>query len=168
MSAARTSAVRTRDWVVPIVVAAIAAAAVASLGGALTELGPWYRSLVRPSIQPPDWVFGPAWTLIFTLCAVSAATAWRLARTGRQRAMVVGLFAVNAVFNVLWTVLFFKLHRPDWALIEVVFLWASIVVLIVALRPISRLSAWLLAPYLLWVTFAGVLTWRISVLNGPF
>lgn len=113
-------------------------------------------------------MFGPAWTLIFTLCAVSAATAWRFARTGRRRALVVGLFAINAVFNVLWTVLFFKLHRPDWALIEVVFLWASIVVLIVALRPISRPAAWMLAPYLAWVTFAGILTWRISVLNGPF
>ena len=168
MSAVRTPSVRTRDWVIPIVVAAIAAAAVASLGGALTELGPWYRGLVRPSIQPPDWLFGPAWTLIFTLCAVSAATAWRRARDGRTRAMIVGLFAVNAAFNILWTVLFFRMHRPDLALIEVVFLWASIVVLIVALRPISRLSAWLLVPYLLWVTFAGVLTWRISVLNGPF
>lgn len=159
---------RTGGWVVPIVVAAIGAGAVAATGGLLTELGPWYRGLVRPAIQPPDWLFGPAWTLIFTLCAVSAATAWRRASDGPRRALVVTLFAVNAALNILWTVFFFRLHRPDWALIEVVFLWASIVALIVVLRPISRPAAWLLVPYLLWVTFAGILTWRITVLNGPF
>jgi benzodiazapine receptor len=158
----------SRRWIVPLVVAAVAAAAVAGTGGALTELGPWYRSLARPSIQPPDWLFGPAWTLIFALAAVSAATAWRRAPDAERRTLVVALFAVNAAFNILWSLLFFHLQRPDWALVEVAFLWGSIVALIIVLRPISRAAAWLLAPYLAWVTFAAVLNWRIVALNGPF
>lgn len=151
----------------PILVAAFAALLVAGLGSTVTDLGPWYRGLAKPDWQPPDWLFGPAWTLIFALAALSAATAWRDAPSREAREWVVLLFAVNGFLNVLWSLLFFRLQRPDWALVEVALLWISILLLIIYLARFSR-SGRLLWPYLAWVGFAAALNWRIVQLNGPF
>lgn len=161
------SAARTALWK-PIPFAAIAAFGFATLGGTLTELGPWYRGLAKPDWQPPDWAFGPAWTIIFALAAISAALAWRYAPTKELREWVIGLFALNGFLNVLWSLLFFRLQRPDWALVEVVFLTASIAVLMVFVWRWSRLAAALLVVYLAWVIFASVLNWEIVRLNGSF
>ncbi len=152
----------------PILVALIVAFLVGALGGTITEIGPWYQGLIKPSWQPPDWLFGPAWTLIFALAALSAATAWRDARSREDREWMIGLFALNGFLNILWSLLFFRMQRPDWALIEVFALWASILILILVLRRYSPLAAFLLVPYLAWVTFASALNWRIVELNGPF
>lgn len=137
-------------------------------GGLLTTIGPWYRDLRKPSWQPPNWAFGPAWTIILGLAAWSAAEGWTASPTGAAKAVVVGLFAANALFHFLWSPLFFRWRRPDWALIEVGFLWLSIAVLILWLAPFSERAAWLLAPYLAWVTFASLLNRAIVRLNGPF
>ncbi len=152
----------------PVVFAAAAALLVAILGGLMTELGPWYRSLVQPAWKPPDWLFGPAWTLIYSLAAAAGVLGWRRAPDRARRESMLLLFALNAFLNVLWSLLFFRLHRPDWALIEVVFLWLSIVALMVFLQRYSPASAWLLLPYLLWVAFAGFLNLATVRLNGPF
>ena len=156
-----------RQWKV-IAVAAIAAAFVATLGATVTDIGPWYQELRKPAWKPPDWLFGPAWTLIFALAALSAATAWRDARTGIHRDWIIILFSVNGTLNVLWSYLFFRAQRPDWALLEVILLWGSILLLIVYLARFSRTAAWLLLPYLAWVTFAGALNWAVVQLSGPF
>lgn len=161
-----SSAVR-RYWK-PVLAAAVLAAAVAALGASATELGPWYQALRKPAWQPPDWLFGPAWTLIFALAAVAGVLGWRGAPDRHHRLRLIAWFALNALLNVVWTWLFFRFHRPDWALAEVVFLWLSIVVLIVVLMPYSRIAAWLLAPYLAWVTFAAVLNLAVVRLNAPF
>jgi tryptophan-rich sensory protein len=150
----------------PILAAAVAATLVAALGSTMTELGPWYRSLAKPHWQPPDWLFGPAWTLIFALAALSAAFAWRDAP--RDRHWTVALFAVNAALNVAWSALFFRFHRPDLALAEVALLWLSILVLVVYLWRRSRPAGVLLLPYLAWVSFASLLNYEIVRLNGPF
>ncbi len=152
----------------PLIVAGLGAVALSLAGGLLTEIGPWYRGLRKPGWQPPDWLFGPAWTLILGLAAWSAALGWEAAAGAGQRTLVVGLFALNALFHLLWSPLFFKLRRPDWALAEVPLLWLSILALIVTLLPISKLAAWLLAPYLLWVAFAAWLNLTIVRLNRPF
>lgn len=152
----------------PLAVGAAAATLVAGVGGALTHIGPWYRALAKPWFQPPDWVFGPAWTLIFALCAVAGAEAWRRAPDGVARTRVVVLFALNAILNVTWSLLFFHLRRPDWALAEIGFLWASIALLVVVLGRHAPRVRWLLAPYLAWVTFAAVLNAAVVRLNGPF
>jgi translocator protein len=151
----------------PFGAAARAATAVAALGAAATDLGPWYQELQKPSWQPPDWLFGPAWTLIYALCALSAATAWSATSDRIERTRILGLFALNALLNVLWSELFFGRHRPDWALVEVVPFWLSIVLLIVALAPISRRASLLLLPYLAWVAFAAVLNLAVVRLNPP-
>lgn len=147
----------TRRWLQPLLVAAAAAILVATVGGTLTDTGAWYQSLRKPAWQPPDWLFGPAWTVIFALAVLSAATAWRFAPDSSARERIVGLFALNGFLNVLWSLLFFRLQRPDWALYEVTLLWLSIVVLIVVLFGLSRLASLLLVPYLAWVSFAGML-----------
>ena len=149
----------------PYAVAFAIATAVAATGAGLTNLGPWYRELVKPSWQPPDWLFGPAWTLIFALCAVAGAGAWARAGDAAARRRLLTAFAVNGVLNVSWSALFFRLQRPAWALVEVVLLWASIVVLMRVCAASWRPAAWLLAPYVAWVSFASVLNAAIVRLN---
>ena len=148
----------------PVAVAAGLAMFVAALGASATDVGPWYQALHKPSWQPPDWLFGPVWTIIFALTAYAGVLAWNASRLPR-RMQVMAIFALNALLNVLWSELFFNLHRPDQALIEVVPFWASIVGLIVAVGALSRRGAWMLAPYLAWVLFAGVLNLAIVRLN---
>lgn len=155
----------TQRQLVPVMIAALVAVLVASLGASVTDLGPWYQSLRKPAWQPPDWLFGPAWTVIFALTALSAAQAWRDAPDQASREWMVGLFALNGFLNVLWSFLFFRLQRPDLALVEVVAFWLSIVALIVVLNRYSRTAGLLLIPYLVWVGFAGVLNWAILSLN---
>jgi tryptophan-rich sensory protein len=147
-------------------VAAALALAVASCGGALTHIGAWYGALIKPSWQPPNWLFGPAWTLIFSFIACAAVVAWRQAVRREQRVLLLGVLALNAVLNVLWSLLFFHLRRPDWALVEVVPLWLSILLIVVVVRRWSRRAAWLLAPYLAWVAFAAYLNLTLVRLNG--
>ncbi|GLK78301.1 TspO/MBR-related protein [Methylopila turkensis] len=141
---------------------------VAGVGGALTRLDSWYDGLKRPKLQPPDWAFGPAWTVILALAATSALLAWRNAPDDAARMLVVALFGVNGALNILWNLLFFTRKRPDHALVEVVFLWLSILAAVVTFRTFSPVSSWLLAPYLVWVGFASYLNLEIVRLNGPF
>jgi benzodiazapine receptor len=156
----------SRFWL-PVLAAAAAAIVVASLGATMTDLGPWYQSLTKPSWQPPDWAFGPAWTVIFALAAISGVIAWRFAETDAQREWIIGLFAINGVLNILWSALFFRFHRPDWALYEVVPLWLSILVPIIAFSRYAKTASLLLVPYLAWVSFAALLNYEIVRLNGP-
>ncbi len=152
----------------PAIIAIGVAVFLGVFGGLMTPIGPWYKNLRKPPWQPPDWLFGPAWTIILGLWAWSAVLAWRAAADAGARADVLILFGVNAICHALWSPLFFRMRRPDWALIEVVFLWASLVALVVGLWPISHLAALLNLPYLLWVSFASVLNRAIVRLNGPF
>ncbi len=152
----------------PILIASAAALAVSSLGAWLTVLGPWYRTLVRPPWQPPDAWFGIAWTTIFALAAVAGVLAWRAAPDSASRRAVIVLFAINGALNTLWSVLFFRLQRPDWALMEISFLWLSIAALMWRFKDWSKAAALLLLPYLLWVSFASLLNLATVRLNGPF
>jgi benzodiazapine receptor len=149
-------------------IAAGIALSVAASGGALTILDEWYFSLVQPSFKPPDWAFGPAWTVLFILMAISGVIGWRAAADQAQRMRLLALWALNIVCNLVWSLLFFFLQRPDWALVEVVFLAASVGLLIVHLRPYSPRAAWLLVPYLAWVCFAAAVNLGVVLLNGPF
>ncbi len=148
-------------------VAAIAVIIVASTGGALTRIDAWYFALKQPAFKPPDWVFGPAWTLLFFLIAWAAVVGWRasaaLEPSPRPRMLL--LFAINALANVGWSLLYFFLRRPDWALVEVVILWGSILALILHFRPYAPRAALLLVPYLLWVSFAALLNFETVRLN---
>ena len=150
----------------PVLAAAPFALLAAILGGAETTLGPWYYSLQMPAWKPPDWLFAPAWTVIYAVIATSGVIAWDEAPDAR--AAIVALFAVNAAFNVAWSPLFFKLRRPDWAFYELLPFWASVLALIVYIAPRSPTAGGLLVVYLAWVSFAGWLNWQIVRLNAPF
>ena len=93
---------------------------------------------------------------------------WHASRSEQERWQWLGLWALNAFCNVFWSVIYFKWHRPDWSLVELLFLWQSIFILIVFIYPRRRVAAWLLLPYLLWVTTAGMLNHATISLNGPF
>jgi len=140
----------------------------AGIGGALTELGPWYFALKHPDWKPPDPYFGVIWSVIFTLCAVSAGLAWRSAQSAEHKKRVVVLFGANAFLNILWSALYFKLQRPDWAVFEVVFLWLSIMLLVMGFWRLSKKASCLLIPYWVWVSVATVLNIETVKLNGPF
>lgn len=151
----------------PIIVALVLAVLTGVLGGLATDIGPWYFSLVKPSWQPPDWLFGPVWTTIYVLTGIAGVRAWRRGNAVQRRRFLIALLA-NVVLNILWSVIFFTLKRPDVALIEVVPLWLSVLWMIVLVRGYAPLSAVLLLPYLLWVGFAAYLNWTIVALNAPF
>ena len=157
----------TGDWGPPLVAAGVAVV-VALAGGLLTTTGPWYHALRRPSWKPPDWAFGPVWTTIFTLTAISGVMAWNADSGLASRTALVVTYGINAVLNIAWSGLFFRMRRPDWALLEVVFLWVSIAALILVTARVSGLAATLLLPYLVWVGIAACLNRAIVRLNGPF
>ena len=158
----------SRAWLMPIVIAGLIALIVAVLGATITEIGPWYHGLVQPRWAPPDAAYGVAWTAIYAFTALAAVTGWLAMPTSREREWLLGLFALNGFLNILWSLLFFRLHRPDWAVVEVLGLWVSVAALIVIIWRRSLTGAVLLLPYLLWVTFAGYLNMIIVRLNGPF
>ena len=151
-----------------IVTAALAAIALAVLGALSTDIGAWYANLREPAWKPPDALFGPAWTLIYACAATAGVRAWTRTRERPQRDWILVAFALNGTLNVLWSLLFFRLHRPDWALMEVGALWASIVLLMWLLGRRARSAAWLLLPYLVWVSFAAALNASVVELNAPF
>jgi tryptophan-rich sensory protein len=150
------------------IVAAIITIFVLVVGGLMTTVGPWYRGINKPSWNPPDWIFGPAWTAILALAAWAGVLAWDNAPDTGDRLIIAGLFGVNILLHMAWSPLFFNLRRPDWALIEVPFLWLSILALMIGLARYSTLASWLLLPYLLWVAFAAYLNFTIVRMNPPF
>lgn len=158
----------SRMIIIPVTIATAAAICVAALGATVTDLGPWYQALQKPAWNPPDVVFPMGWTVIYALITVSGITAWRTAPTSAKAEWVIGLFALNGFLNIGWSLIFFRLQRPDWALIEVALLWLSILAIILYCGRFSRSAAWLIAPYLAWVSFAAALNWAVVQLNAPF
>jgi tryptophan-rich sensory protein len=158
----------TRASLFPVLIAGLIAVMVAVIGATITDIGPWYRNLAQPRWAPPDAAYGVAWTVIYALTALAGVTGWLAMPRWSEREWLLGLFALNGFLNILWSLLFFRLHRPDWALVEVLGLWLSVVLLIVFVWRRSMTGAVLLVPYLLWVTFAGYLNMTIVRLNGSF
>jgi len=155
-------------WILPVAVATVAALCVAALGATITDLGPWYQALEKPAWNPPDIVFPMGWTLIYALITVAGINAWRAAPTAAQSEWVISLFALNGFLNIAWSLIFFRLQRPDWAFVEVIVLWLSILALILYCGRFSRSAALLLVPYLAWVSFAAALNRAVVELNAPF
>jgi tryptophan-rich sensory protein len=139
--------------------------AVSALGGLATanSLGTWYQALAKPSFNPPDWVFGPVWTTLYILIAVSGWMVWRKAGFSDHRAFAA--YGGQLVLNLLWSVLFFGFQQPAVAMVDLIVLWITISANMILFARHDRTAALLLAPYLLWVSFAGVLNVAIVVVN---
>lgn len=131
-----------------------------AVGGLFTApaITSWYQYLTKPEFSPPNWLFAPVWTTLYLLMGLSWYFAW-------QKGAPKGLFLIHLVFNSLWSVLFFGFKSPGLALVEIVILWVLITAVIVQFRRFSKLAAWLLLPYFLWVSFAGSLNFSIFRLN---
>jgi len=124
----------------------------------------WYKTLNKPSWNPPSQVFGPVWTTLYILMGVAAWLVWR---SGDVRSvwLPLALFGIQLALNAAWSWIFFKMQRPDWAFFEILILWVAIAATLVAFFRHSQLAGWLLVPYLAWVSFAAILNFTIWRLN---
>lgn len=152
------------DFTTALIAGAVFCIVLAIAGGVLTRLTPWYDALRKPSWKPPDWAFGPIWTLVFVCLTFAIAYAWSAADAS-QRPLMLWALAVNAALNIAWSGIFFVMKNPLLAMLELVIFWISIVALIYVLGSVSRTAALLLLPYICWVTAAGLLNFQIVKLN---
>lgn len=126
----------------------------------------WYPLLNKPVFNPPSWVFGPVWTLLFVLMGISFYLVWQN-HFGGKTIQCVGIFAVQLLFNFLWSILFFGLKNSLLAFVDLFLLWILIWVNFIIFYKVVKISGYLLLPYLAWVSFAGVLNFSIYILNKP-
>lgn len=124
----------------------------------------WYQTINKASFNPPSWVFAPAWTTLFTLMGIAAAIIW-LSEKNEARKKALTVFGVQLVLNTLWSIIFFGMKNPALAFVEIIFLWLAILYTIILFRKINRKASCLLIPYILWVSFASVLTLSVAILN---
>ena len=148
---------------IPFVAVCFLAAGVGALA-TNSSVKTWYPQLQRPQWTPPDWLFGPVWTALYLMMAISAWLVWRGSDSGAPR-FALTLFGVQLVLNALWSVLFFGLRKIGPAFAEILLLWMILIATAVAFLPLSLLAAWLLIPYIAWVGFASYLNFRIWQMN---
>ena len=149
---------------IPALIGWLALCFAASAGGLFVSVDGWYAGLQKPSWNPPPWVFGPAWTLLYVLMAIAAWMIWREGGWKRQK-LALSLFLAQWFLNALWTPLFFGLHRSGIAFAEILGLWFALALTVVSFWRVRKLAGYLLLPYLAWVTFAGTLNFTIWRLN---
>lgn len=125
----------------------------------------WYATLTKPSFSPPNWVFAPVWTTLFVLMGISLYLVWSKELQNRDVKISLFIFGIQLVLNVLWSFLFFGLHSPVYAFVEIIILWAAIALTIQKFSKVSRTAGLLLLPYILWVSFAAILNFSIWQLN---
>jgi translocator protein len=137
--------------------------AAAAMGGLFLP-GEWYAGLRKPSWNPPNWIFGPVWSALYTIMAMAAWLVWKRGGFAGQRVALL-LFLVQLLFNALWSPLFFGLHQPSLAFVDLMLLWLTLLATIAAFWKARRLAGAMLLPYLAWSTFAGSLNFAIWRLN---
>jgi translocator protein len=156
-----------RKQIAGLVVSLLIVFGVAFLGKLFTDLSAstWYPTLVKPSWTPSGDTIGMVWTILYTLMGIAAWIVWRLGR-GRVRRLPLGIYAIQLLLNSGWSALFFGLRNPGSALFEIGVLWIAILATAAAFWKVSKPAGTLMAPYLIWVSFAGVLNAMIWRLNG--
>ena len=142
----------------------IAVAFLPVLGAVGAKPGEWYLNLRKPPLNPPGWVFGPVWTLLYLLMGISAWMVWNKADAAARRPAM-GIFGVQLFCNGLWSWLFFTRQRPDLAMVDLIAMWVAIVAMIRSFHRIEPRAGLLQVPYLLWVSFAGYLNLSLWWLN---
>jgi len=136
-------------------------------GGFVTagSIPDWYAKLTKPPGTPPNVVFGPVWSVLYLMIGISLARVWHFAPTGPEKRRALIRFAIQMILNLIWTPLFFGAHLVSVALAVIVSLWVMILLTILAFKPLDRVAAWLLVPYLVWVSYATYLNAGFFVLN---
>lgn len=126
----------------------------------------WYKILNKPVFNPPDWLFAPVWTFLYIVMGTSLFLVWISENVPpKTRYMALTFFALQLLFNILWSAFFFGMRSPLLSFIDIILLWISIIITLVFFKKISVLATGLLIPYLLWVTFAGFLNYAILIMN---
>jgi translocator protein len=133
--------------------------------GNVGSLNEWYVQLKKPAFNPPGYLFGPVWTVLYILMGISLYLAWK-SPAGNQRDYALTIFALQMALNFAWTFIFFHFRQPGWALVEIIALWLLIFIMIFTFYRINKTAALLQIPYLLWVSFATVLNASIWILNN--
>lgn len=155
-------------WAVWIMLIAFIAVCLGAAGfGAIattSEIDGWYKTIEKPSWNPPAYVFGPVWTTLYVMMAVAAWLVWRPAGLKAAKTPLT-LFAVQLALNIAWSWVFFRFHQPGWAFVEIVILWLAIAATTIAFFGRSKIAGGLMVPYLVWVSFASVLNFAIWRLN---
>lgn len=123
----------------------------------------WFNTLVKPSFNPPNYLFGPVWTLLYVLMGVGLYLILQSTSETKRRALFI--FVIQMVLNVAWSFIFFYFREPGWAFVEIILLWFFIISMIIVYSRINKWAAWLQTPYLAWVTFASVLNGSLWYLN---
>lgn len=129
-----------------------------------TGVGSWYQTINKPSWNPPGWIFGPVWTTLYVLMGIALYQVWRSPGT-KARNTALLFFAVQLILNFFWSFIFFNKQNIGGALMEIIVLWVFILLTIFAFARINKLAAWLLVPYISWVSFATILTYTIWKMN---
>ena len=146
----------------------IAICQVAGLIGSIftmPQIENWYSDLSKPWFNPPNWIFGPVWTLLFLLMGIALFLVWSEAGDNRKKIKAVSVFSIQLLLNILWSVLFFGLNSPLSSFVEIIFLWVFILITLVYFYRVSKTAGLLLLPYLFWVSFASALNFFIWKLN---
>jgi translocator protein len=136
-------------------------------GGTFTsaEIPNWYATLNKPSWQPPNWLFGPVWTTLYILMGIALYLVWKADANASLKQTAILLFAIQLILNFFWSIIFFNQHQIGWALVEIIVLWILILLTIFSFSKINNTAAWLLVPYISWVSFAAILNYTIWQLN---
>ncbi len=129
------------------------------------SISTWYVYLQKPPINPPNWIFAPVWTTLFLLMGVAAFLVWNKGLKRKEVKIALGVFIVQLILNIFWSIIFFGLHNPFYAFFEIIILWLAILWTIITFYKISKPAAFLLLPYILWVSFAAYLNYAIFILN---
>lgn len=151
-----------------MLIAAIVICNVAGFIGAIfttSAIPAWYSTLNKPSFSPPNWLFGPAWTTLYVLMGIALFLVWSKGLKTKGVKIALTFFGIQLVLNALWSIIFFGLKSPLWAFIELCVLWVMILITIITFYKVSRPAAYLLIPYIAWVSFAAVLNFMIFYLN---
>ena len=129
------------------------------------QIAGWYNTLNKPTFNPPPWLFAPVWTALYIMIALAAYLVWQQRNSSKTYKITASIYIVQLAFNFLWSMVFFGLHGILPALFVILLLWVSIILNIRWFKKYSKTAAWLLAPYLLWVSFASILNLSIYLLN---
>jgi len=158
---------KKQSAIVSIIVWIVVCLAVGYVSSLFTtpSIATWYASLNQPAFSPPNWVFFPVWTTLYILMGIATGLVWTKRSSNKKAGSAVNLFVVQLILNFAWSYIFFTLHKPWWAFAEIVVLWIVLLWTIVSFKKVSATSAYLLVPYILWVTFASVLNLAVAMLN---
>ncbi|MFA6314856.1 MAG: TspO/MBR family protein [Candidatus Paceibacterota bacterium] len=132
----------------------------------ISAIPTWYATLTRPALNPPSWLFGPVWTTLYLLMGIAAFLVWNKGLDRKDVRKALAVFGLQLVLNAAWSIIFFGLHSPLWAFVDIAFMWFTIIWTMFLFYKISKPAMWLLLPYILWVSFAGYLNFMIWILNS--